>query len=216
MSELRNRTFPPPPPRHPNARPPSPKPYVHSSGLNPQPPPVHPLHPSLPPRPPPSPRQDARLEHFSREPIPPQAAPPLDIPYTPVIQKLTPPIPPNRPGNPRSTSENVVGSTSSVDDNPVGTPTSPPKHPSDLPPPVSRTSSFNSITGSPAITTPPPPVHHVRKARSLTTESAYEDTLSEKELRDLYDDEEIDRFLLLFTAVSCSSLYCWFIDSSSP
>jgi len=59
----------------------------------------------------------------------------------------------------------------------------------------------------------PPPAHH---ARSLTVDSADEATLSEKELRDLYDDEEIDRFLRLFSAVGCSVLYCQFIDPSPP
>jgi hypothetical protein len=45
------------------------------------------------------------------------------------------------------------------------------------------------------------PVQHARRAGSLDSDSAYETTLSEKELRDLYDDEEIDRFLRLFSAV---------------
>jgi hypothetical protein len=207
MSEIRNRAFPPPPPRHPTARPPSPNSYARSSGLNAPPPPVHPSHPPLPPRPPPSPRPDVRLDNPGPES---QVASPLDVHYTPVIQRLPPPVPPNRPGNPRSLSENVVASTPSIEVEPAG----PPKHPSispELPPPVSRRSSFNSITGSTATAPSPPPVHHARNARSFTTDSAYEDTLSEKELRDLYDDEEIDRFLRLFSAVGCSSLYCGFI-----
>ena len=205
MSELRNRTFPPPPPRHPNARPPSPNQYAHASGLNVPPPPVHPSHPPLPPRPPPSPRTDAMSEYFDREPIPSYVVPPSDTSYAPVIQRLPPPVPPNRPGNSRSSSENVVESTSIVDGGPVGTPILLPRRPSDLPPSVSRTSS---ITGSPAIAPPSPPVHHASQARSLTADSAYEDTLSEKELRDLYDDEEIDRFLRLFSAVGCPSSHC--------
>lgn len=208
MSELRNRTFPPPPPpRHPAARPPSPNSHVRPSNLN-APPPVHPPPPSLPPRPPPSPRPDSRSEYFSREPIPSQGSSPSDVPHTSVIQGPSPPVPPNRPSNPLSSSENIVRSTSSVDVEPVGATIPPPKHPSELPPPVSPSSSFNSITGSPAIAPPPPPVHHARKERSLTADSAHEDSLSEKELRDLYNDEEIDRFLRLFSAVGRPSLCC--------
>jgi len=217
MSELRNRTLAPPPPRHPTVGQPSPTPHPRSNGFNaPPPPPVHPSHPPLPPRPPPSPRQDARADYFSPESILPQVAAPLDVPYTPQIQRVPPPVPPNRPGNPRSFSENVVASTSNVDVKPVESPIPPPKHPStppELPPPVSRTSSFNSITSS---TTIPPPVHHARQASSLTLNSTYEATLSEKELRDLYDDEEIDRFLRLFSAVGCSSLDHKSADSFSP
>ncbi|KAF9654351.1 hypothetical protein BDM02DRAFT_138295 [Thelephora ganbajun] len=200
MSELRNRILAPPPPRHPNVRPPSPNSQPRSTYLNLPPPPVHPAHPPLPPRPPPNPQPDARLDYFSPEPIPSQVASPVDVLHTPRIQRLSPPVLPNRPSNLRSFSENVVASTSGVDVKPVGIPAPPPKHTSispELPPPVSRTSSFNSITGS---QTTPPPAHHTRKARSLTSDSAYEATLSEKELRDLYDDEEIDRFLHLFSA----------------
>ena len=211
MSEPRNRTLAPPPPRHPTVRPPSPTQYPRN-GLSAPPPPVHPSHPPLPPRPRPSPRPDARTDYFSPEPTPPQVTAPLDVSYTSQVQRVPPPIPPNRPGNPRSFSDDVVASTSSVDVEPDGSPISLPKHPnisSESPPPVSRTSSFNSITSS---TTIPPPAHHARKARSLTSDSAYEATLSEKELRDLYDDEEIDRFLRLFSAVSCSLLRYKSID----
>lgn len=206
MSELRNRALAPPPPRHPAARPPSPNPHNRPSNFGSPPPPIHPSHPSLPPRPPP--RPDARFD-YSAELPPSQVAPPFDVPYTPAIQRLPPPVPPNLPGDPRSFPENNVGSTSNADVEPVGTPTPPPKYPSnplELPPPVSRASSFNSITDSLVTAPPPPPVHHAGKARSLTVNSAYEATLSEKELRDLYDDEEIDRFLRLFSAVGYSSL----------
>lgn len=210
MSELRNRTLVPPPPRHPAARPPSPGAHTRSS-FNAPPPPVHPLHPSLPPRPQPSPRPGARSDYFSPEPAPPQVNPSLDTPHSPAIQRLPPPIPPNRPSNPRSFSENVVGSTSSVDVKPVWTTVPPPKRPiipPELPPPVSRETFFNSITEPHVMApSPPPPLHHATRARSLTADSAYEATLSEKELRDLYDDEEIDRFLRLFSAVRYSSLW---------
>ena len=64
------------------------------------------------------------------------------------------------------------------------------------------------------VASPPPPVHNATKARSLTVDSAYEATLSEKELRDLYDDEEIDHFLRLFSAVGYSSPSCRFVNSS--
>jgi hypothetical protein len=200
MSELRNKTLAPPPPRHPTVRAPSPTLPPRPNRLNPPPPPVHPLHPSLPPRPPPSPRPDAGVANTSSDPIPLQGVAPLDIPYS-NIQGVPPPAPPNRPDDTRSVSEETVASTSSVDLKPVGSPIPPPKHPSispELPPPISRTSSFNSTAGSPP---EPPPVHHARRARSLTSESAYEATLPERELRDLYDDEEIDRFLRLFSAV---------------
>lgn len=203
MSELRNRTLAPPPPRHPTANP-----YGRSGALNVPPPPVHPSHPSLPPRPPPSPRPDARSEYFSNESIHSQVAAPLDTPY--MAQGPPPPVPPNRPANPQSFSENVVASTSSLDLNSVGTPNPPPEHPSispELLPPVSRASPVSSITGSPVVAPPPPPVHHARKEHSLA-DPADEDTLSEKELRDLYNDEEIDRFLRLFSAVGCSNLRC--------
>ena len=215
MSELRNRTLAPPPPRHPAVRPPSPNPHTRSSNFNAPPLPV-PAHPSLPPRPPP--RQDARFD-YSAELPPSQVVPPLDTPYTPAIQRLPPPVSPMLPGDPRSFSENGIGSTSSADVGPVGTPTPPPRYPSnplELLPPVSRASSFHSITDSQVMVPPPPPVHHAGQARSLTVDSTYEATLSEKELRDLYDDEEIDRFLRLFSAVGCSSLSCRFIDPSTP
>ena len=209
MSELRNRTIPPPPPRHPTVRSQSPSPCTN--GLNPPPP----VHPSLPPLPPPSPRPDARTDSSRPDPIPSQVAAPLDVPYTSHIHRVPLQVPPDRPGNPRSLSENFVASTSGVDVKPARSPIPPPKYPStspELPPPVSRTSSFNSTTGSPAI---PPPVHHAREARSLTSDTAYEATLSEQELRDLYDDEEIDRFLRLFSAVSCSLLCYKPIDPPS-
>jgi len=215
MSELRNRTLVPPPPRHPTVGSPPANPYS-SSGLNVPPPPVHPPHPSLPPRPPPGPRSDARTDHSSHESIPSQSEALSDVPYIPGIQRVPPPLPPNRPGNPRSFSDNTVASTSSLDVKPVGSPIPPPKYPNtspELPPRVSRTSSFNSITDSPVV---PPPVHHARRAPSPTPDPAYEATLSERELRDLYDDEEIDRFIRLFSAVGCSSLCCKSIDSSSP
>ena len=200
MSELRNRTLAPPPPRHPTARPPSPNPPPLPNRFNLPPPPVHPSHPSPPHQPPPSPRPDARITNPSPDPISPQVAAPLDIPYS-HIQGVPPPALPNRPDNTRSVSEETVASTSSIGTKPVGSPVPPPKHPDilpELPPPISRTSSFNSIADSPP---KPPPTHHARKARSFTSESAYEATLSERELRDLYDDEEIDRFLRLFSAV---------------
>ena len=196
MSDLRNRTFAPPPPRHPTARPPSPDSRARSSALNAPPPPNYPSPPQLPPRPPPSPRPDVGSDYPSLKPIPSQAASSLDVPYTPAIQRLPPPVAPNRPGSPRSFSENAVGSMPSADVNPTRAPTPPPE----LPPPVSRAGSFNSITDS------PPPVHHAKTTGSAT-DSANEDTLSEKELRDLYHDEEIDRFLRLFSAVGRSSLY---------
>lgn len=198
MSELRNRTL-PPPPRHPISTPPSPGFQPRSSVLNAQPPPTHPSH--APSRPPPSPRQNARLEYFGPEPIPSQVAAPLDAPPTPPIQRLPPPVPTNRPGNPDSLSEDLVASTSSVNAKPVGSP--------ELPQPAPRSSSPNSIANSSTI---PPPSHHARKARSLTSDSAYETTLSEKELRDLYDDEEIDRFLRFFSTVRYSNV-CRFMDS---
>jgi len=208
MSEPRNRSLAPPPPRHPAARPPSPNLHPRPNNLNTPPPPIHPSQPPLPSRPPPSPQPDARPDYSGPEPIPFQVAPPLDVSYTPHVQRQPPPVLPDRPGNPRSFSDNVVASTPNLDVKPAGNSISP-----ELPPPVSRTSSYNSITGSPAI---PPPLHHARKERSNTLDSAYEATLSEKELRDLYDDEEIDRFLRLFSAVGSSSLCCRRIDSSSP
>ena len=197
MSESRSRTLAPPPPRHPTVRAPSPTLPPRPNRFNPPPPPVH---PSRPPQTPPSPRLDARITNSSPDPIPPQGAAPSDIPYS-NIQGVPPPAPPNRPDNTRSVSEESVASTSSVDIKPVGSSIPPPKHPNispEFPPPISRTSSFNSIAGFPP---EPPPIHHARAARSFTSESAYEATLSERELRDLYDDEEIDRFLRLFSAV---------------
>ena len=213
MSGLRNRTLAPPPPRHPAVRPPSPNPHPRSNGLNVPPSPVYPSHPSLPPRPPSGPRPDVTTDYPSHEPIPSQVEALSDAPGIPDIQRESPPVSPNRPGNPRSFSENLVASTSSVDVKPVGSPIPPLKYPSTSPellPPVSRTSSFNSIASSLAI---PPPVHHAMTTPSLSSDSAYEATLSEKELRDLYDDEEIDRFLRLFSAVGCSSLCCKSINS---
>lgn len=215
MSELRNRTLVPPPPRHPGARPPSPHTQPRSNTLNVPPPPVHPSHPSLPPRPPPSPQQDARLEYFSSESVPSQAAT-FGVPRTPPVQIAPPPVPANRPGNPRSTSGGSAISVSSVDVKSIESPVLPPKHPGvppEFPPPISRTNSLSSITGPSAI---PPPVHHARQDRSLTLDSAHEATLSEQELRDLYDDEEIDRFIRLFSAVGCSTVYYWLTGSSCP
>jgi hypothetical protein len=211
MSGLRNRTLAPPPPRHPNARPPSPNPLPRSSGPNVPPPPVHPSHPPLPPRPPPSPRPDVRTGYSNHETIPSQVETLSDVPHIPDIQRVPPPVPPNRLGNPHSFSENVVASTSSLDVKPVGSPVPPPSTLPELLPPVSRTSSFNSAMGSSAI---PPPVHHAPSL--LASDSAYEAALSEEELRDLYDDEQIDHFLRLFSDVCCSSLCCKSIDSPSP
>lgn len=196
MPELRNRTLAPPPPRHPAVRPPSPNPQPFSNILNIPPPPVHPLHPSLPPRPPPSPRQDARLEHFGPEPTPPQATS-LDTHHIPHTQTPPPPIPLNLPGDPPSFSENVVASTSNTDVEPIEPLDSPPQHRSispEVPLPTSPASSINSIT----------PVRHATEAGSSTLDPAYEATLSENGLRDLYDDEEIDRFLRFFSIVRCS------------
>ena len=200
MSELRSRTLAPPPPRHPTARSPTPTLPPRPNRFNPPPPPVHPSHPSLPPQPPLGPRPDARITNSSPDPMPPQGAAPLDTAYS-NAQGVPPPGPPNLPDITRSISEETEASTSSVDIKPVGSPIPPPKHPNvspEFPQPISLTSSLNSTTGSPP---EPPPMDHARRASSFTSESAYEATLSERELRDLYDDEEIDRFLRLFSAV---------------
>ena len=205
MSELRNRTLAPPPPKHPASRVSSPDPLWNF--LNVPPPPVHPSHPPLPPRPALSPRPDAQLEHLGPELTPSQATTSLDVPHPPHIQRLPPQLPPRHPGNPRLPSNNAVVSTSSVDVKPTEPPVPPPQRPSispELPPPVSPATSFNSITSSP---TTQPPVHHARETHSFTSDSAYEATLSEQALRDLYDDEEIDRFLRLFSVVRCSLVY---------
>ena len=196
MSELWNRT-PAPPPRHPAVRAPSPNPRPCSNILN-VPPPVH---PSLPPRPPPSPRPDARLEYFGPEPTHSLATTSFDVPRAPHIQRPSPPVPPNCPDDPRPFSENAAASTSTVDVKSVEPPVPPPESSNispELPPPVSPANTLNSIT---SLSTTPPPVHDARNARSFTLDSAYEATLSEKELHDLYDDEEIDRFLHLFSVV---------------
>ena len=189
----------PPPPRHPAARPPSPNPQHRPGILNVPPPPVH---PSLPPRPPPSPRPDVQSENFDAEPTHFQEATPLGVPHTTHIRRLPPPVPPNLPSNPRPPSENVTGSTSGVDVEIVGAPVPSPQHPNispELPPPVDPVaSSFHSTASS---STTQQPVYHSRVSPSSTSGMAYETTLSEKELRDLYDDEEIDRFLHLFSVV---------------
>ena len=213
MSELRNRSLAPPPPRHPAARPPSPSPDLRSGSLNAPPPPVHSSHPPLPPRPPPSPRPDARTDYPGHEPMPSQVEALSDVPRIPDIQTIPPPVPPNPPGDPRSFYENVVASTSSVDIRPIAFPTPLLNHPStspELSPSISRTSSLNSITDSPTV---PPPVQHARTAPLPTSDTVYEAALSEKELRDLYDDEVIDHFLRFFSAVGCSFLCCKSVDS---
>lgn len=213
MSEPRDRTL-APPPRHPAARPPSPHSRPHSNILNVPPRPVHPSHPPLPTWPPPSPRQDTRSEYFGSEPILPQPTSSLDVPHT-HIQK-SPPVPPNCPDNLHPFSEDAVGSTPSFDARPVEPPVPHPQHQSispELLPPASPASSFSSIKSS---QTAQQPLDHARQAGSLTSDSAYEATLSEKELRDLYDDEEIDRFLRLFSVVCCPLVYLWSIDSPCP
>jgi len=106
-----------------------------------------------------------------------------------------------------------MASTSSVDVKPIAFPIPLLNHPStssELSPSISRTSSFNSITDSPTV---PPPVHHARTAPPPTSDTVCEAALSEKELRDLYDDEVIDHFLRFFSAVGCSSLGCKCVDS---
>lgn len=127
--------------------------------------------------------------------MPSQVATTSDVSQIPHVQTPPPPVPPNRP-----IPEDVAAYTSGVDIDPVESLVPPPNHSGvspESPPPISRTSSLSSIT---SFSTIPPPLHHARKARSFTTESSHEAGLSEKELRDLYDDEEIDRFLRLFSA----------------
>ena len=198
MSELRNRTLVPPPPRHPAIGPPSPNPQ-RSNILNAPPPPVHPSRPmpSLVPRPP-SPRPDSRLVDSDLEPTSRATASP-DVPHILQPQRSSPTL----HNDLHSISGDAVASTQTLGAKPAKSLVPNPSTSSELPPPISRTSSFGSTADSPIV---PPPVDHARKSRASDSESHHEATLSEKELRDLYDDEEIDRFLRLFTTVG------WLVD----
>lgn len=197
MSDPR-KTLAPPPPRHPAVRPPSPN-FLPYPNISSAPPPLHPSHPPLPPRPPPSLRPDIGLEYSGSGPTPSRIQATLDVPGTPHVQASPSLILQDSP-----VFGDAITPTSSADIRPTGSPPPPPEHSNTSPElllPVSRKGSFSSITNPATI---PPPIHHARKARSFSSDLSFECTLSEEDLRDLYDDEEIDRFLRLFSNVGRS------------
>jgi hypothetical protein len=181
-----------------------------------QPPPQHPSNSCLLSTTPVSLPKAARDRTPSPQPsqprLPPRPAYYLPVPDDEIIgDKLQegfcsqpqPSPPPKHPSHPRQSAESTISTSCQsalLKRSPVINESAASDfilHPQLHPPDVSRVDQVNVSMSQHTLE------QRVRSS-SFESSSSYEKSLSEQELRDLYDDEEVDRFLRFFSAVSCS------------